>query len=370
MAKTEQQLMDERKRTLEEIKKRGGKDKAKNYTSRLDSIDAELNAMRKGPSAPSPAAPPPAPEPAPTQTMPGAKSKPIRPGKMGISKDGSINPGQAGNLIGDVTREDTNLNFKLNNPESQVDIWGNKRGISVDPVTGEVSIVDSGGAPLQSTKDAFLGSLGHFQQKGPLDLSGAPKILQTGDVRNEWKTAADSNYNYMTRDLAQNESREMEATKQRLMEQGIPYSDDPNSRFQKEIRDVGRKYQNIRDEANQQSIMLGNQTMTSNLQGQSLARDAFVQGATAEHQSGLQDMQALGGMMGQFQPNFTQYAGGQQNLAGNLLNLINTVSDADLAKYGIDQDMKIKLQQLAQSQKKGGGGGGGGQDISIGGPAW
>lgn len=281
---------------------------------------------------------------------------------LGVDKEtGQISPQKA---IGDVIpglEDDFETNFRTNNP-NQEDVYGNRRNISRDE-EGNVTIGDKAGGAFGGSMDAFLKSLQGFSQNGPLDLSGAPQILQTGDVRQESERAADANYNYITKNYGKQKAQEMESAKQELANRGIPMDPDPNSLYGKTLREIDNKYQEMDDQAKNQGITKSNETLGALIGGQGIARDSFVSGAMAKHGSDLGDVTTFGGMANQFAPNFQPYQGGSQDKAGTMMDLLKTISGADLAKFGIDQDTMVKLRQLDDALKakaKGGGGGGGG----------
>lgn len=282
---------------------------------------------------------------------------------LGINKNtGAIDPNIAVPEIRDQIEDDVNKTFNLQNPGSQTDAYGNKRNITKDPETGEVIIEDAFGDVGGKAKDSFMGALGGFK---PFDLTGAPKILQTGDVRDEATKAADANYAYMTKNYAKAKTDEMEAKKQELAERGIPLDADPNSLYGKTMKAIDDKYRDMDDQAKNMAISKANETLQAQMSGQSMAYDSFLKGAGMQHQSGIQDITTFGGLMGQFAPNFTPYQGGVSQQTPSLLNLIDTISDADLAKFGMDQDMKIKLKTLAAQQAKAGGSGGGSPNAQV-----
>lgn len=87
--------------------------------------------------------------------------------------------------------------------------------------------------------------------------------------------ARDANYNYITKDYENQKAQEMEAAKQELAQRGIPMSADPNSLYAKTISNIGNKYQGLYDQANNQAIMAGNETLGARTGAQS----AFINNA-------------------------------------------------------------------------------------------
>ena len=232
---------------------------------------------------------------------------------------GQIDPNKAVPAVVDASRGDTEQNFRMNNPNEQVDEFGNKQEIEYDPVTGQTRIKKSGGDALNKANQAFLGTLDQFNA----NPNGGRAAAQ------------EANYNYITKTYGRDKAREMEASKQELAQRGIPIDPTKESLWSKTTGSIDEKYQSLDDQAKNQAIMAGNQTYATDV------------GAIG----------TLGGVAQGQKGTFTAFQGGDSTLAPNLQTLINTMSDADMAKYGIDQDMKAKLKALAASKGSGSGSG-------------
>lgn len=239
---------------------------------------------------------------------------------LGVSrKTGAINPNKAVPTVTSAVNQDIASTFNMNNPGSQTDAAGNSQQITRDPVTGEVKIVQTGGQNYQGASNAFLSALNDF----------------SGNGQNARMSAQDAAYGYITKDYGEQKNREIAAERQRLAEQGIP--DDPgdlNNPYQKLIGRIDNKYQGLYDQAKNQAILSGNSIYSTN--------------------AGV--VNTLGGTVQGQTPNFTPYAGGQSNSADYIINLIKTMSDADLAKYGIDKDTATKLKTAKIAAGASGGG--------------
>jgi len=267
-----------------------------------------------------------------------------KPVDLGVNEDGTIDAGKATKAVTDTANADITKTFNMQNPSEQTDAFGNTRTVTRNPKTGETKITDSAGGSLQATLDQFIAALGNYSKQGPLDLSGAPKILQTGDVQDEFTSAADANYNYITKDYEQQKQREMESARQELANRGIPLG---SKLYDKTLNDINTKYQGMYDQAKNQGIMAGNQTLSTITGIQSGARDSYVDSQTKMHNSGLSDAAALSGIASGFKQTATPYAGGQSNLSPQLQALLGQISEADLKKLTIEL-----------SKRNSGGGGG------------
>lgn len=307
-------------------------------------------------------------------------SVPVNGGSLGINqKTGEIDANQAVPTVTGAAADDTNRNFLMNNPGSQTDIYGNQQNITYDPATGQTSISQTPGQLASQSQQAFLGALGNFQQQGPLNftqdinalresgglnLTGAPQILQTGDVRKESEAAADANYKYITKTYAAQKQQEIEAAKQELANRGIPIDPNPNSLYGRTLQQINQRYQDLDDQAKNQAITQSNQTLGALLGGQSLAHSAFLNSAVAKDTSNLNNFNALTGAQANqynsnlaglnslsgittgFNPQFTPFQGSQSTIAPNLQTLLQTISAQELAKYGIDKDAALKKYQI------------------------
>lgn len=370
--KDEAALKAERERTIAEIQKRGGKDAAPNYAARLEQIDGALRTIRAAPVAPAgpaaPADPSPygnvgdptkadpvnptggpvsnSPTPPPGAALvpaplpegppkPDFTPTPVPGEKLGIDTEtGVIDPNKAVPTITGAVADDTKRNFEMNNPQWQRDSLGNLQEIVTDPITGVTSIKQTAGASLTAANNAFT--------------NAALGWANSGDNA---KAAADANYNYLTRNYSQDKQREMEETKQELANRGIPlnFAGDPNNPdnlYSRATGSIDRKFQGLYDQANNQALM---------------ARDASL-----STQVGV--IGSLGSTVAQQSPGFTAFQGGQSNQGEALLNILGTISDADMAKYGIDKDFAAKLKAIAAS-KSGGSSGSSDGGVIIGGNA-
>jgi len=236
-------------------------------------------------------------------------------GNLGINGE-KINARRAIRTVTDATAADTSKNFYMQNPGEQTDAFGNNQSISYDPATGKTSITQNAGGALSATTRAFLNA--------------------TEGLGNDGRAQAqDANYNYITRDNERNKQREIAAKEQQLANQGVPWSADPNSRYQKELAGIQERYQRMDEDARNLAITTGNETYATNVNA------VGTLGTTMQNQS----------------PTFTAFTGGQSNQGEALMNLFNSLSQAELTKLGINKDFTAKLKGIAASKASSGSGG-------------
>jgi hypothetical protein len=270
---------------------------------------------------------------------------------------GAIDPEKAGPALTGAEEKDSERNFNMNNPGVQVDAFGNRRIIERDPATGAVSTRIESGALATGAQGLLSGAISNFGANGNIDLSGAPRILETGDVRDQAQKVGDANYSYITRNVERNKRRELEAAKQELAERGIPIDyANPDSMWNKATGAINQRYDDIDQAASNQAIMGRDASMGALISGQSTARNAFVSGATTVAENARANLNSSLAASGALSGEFTPYAGGSVDQSGVLGNLVSKMSDAELARYGIDKDYAAKLRAI---NKPSGGSGGG-----------
>jgi len=170
-------------------------------------------------------------------------------------------------------------------------------------------------------------------------LSQAPAIYSTGDFQSEVQKAQDANYQYLTKNLGQQKAQEMEAMKQELANRGIPLDMTPTSAYGSAIKSLEDKYTQLDQDARNQAIMAGNQTLTAQSGVNLAGREAFLQG-----------IMGIGGQQ-------ADMYGLQQDRAFRERQL-------DWQTKQAQKDRALQLR-LARMRSSGGGGGGGGDAGPI-----
>lgn len=177
-------------------------------------------------------------------------------------------------------------------------------------ITNQTDVTNAGYAGAGAANNAFLTSLDEIN-KGSI-------------------AARDSNYSYLTRNFERDKARDLEAKKQELAQRGIPIDPNDESLWSKTVGGVEEFYKDQYADANTQALNTGNQ----------FYNDSVNRAST------------LGQLSGGF---------------------LNTLTQADLARLGLDQEKLLALKALEverlKASKMGGSGGGSGDsggDIFIG----
>lgn len=79
----------------------------------------------------------------------------------------------------------------------------------------------------------------------------------TGDLNADRARIEEEVFNRLTKTTEQDRGKDLEAAKQSLYNRGIAYSEDPNSRFQQELGDINRRYDDIKSNARASATQLG-----------------------------------------------------------------------------------------------------------------
>ena len=215
---------------------------------------------------------------------------------LGVGNKGQIDTDQATDTVLDANQQDWEKNINVNNPGSQTDIFGNTQNVEVDPVTGKTSITQNAGQTSTATQNAFMNALNDFNSGG----SAA-------------QAAQDANYNYITKDYSNQKMQEMEAAKTELQNRGIPMDTRPDSLWNKTLSNIDNKYQGLFDQAKNQAITTGNQTLATRTNA------LGTLGSTMQNQS----------------PTFTQFQGGTSDQSGLMAQLLQILSGANLNREAL-----------------------------------
>lgn len=271
------------------------------------------------------------------------------PGKAAAPKPGTQTGTQAGkprgkqpilkkgNIITDVSSgTEANIkvanaqgreNIKINNPD-YIGPDGTSR-VTIDPETGKPTQVvtrSPGQETIASNQDNLTNAGLAYAGEG------LKKLGQFDRTKVE-----DAVYNSLTRDTNRNEQQDQQGFEQSLNNRGIPYSADPNSRYQNEMKDFQNKYTDIRQGARNQAVITGGQEGRADYGSQ-------LQGIQTAQQLG-------GGLRSTGTPGFT----GTQETYGT-----PTDQDAALKALGISREqLAIAKQRLNNSGNSGNSGNGG-----------
>ena len=203
---------------------------------------------------------------------------------------------------------------------------------------GPLGFTDPGATPQTGGGLMFDPKTGYFDPNNL--LAGAPGVMTAPDLQGAVQQAQDANFQFMTKNLERDKTQEMEAAKQDLANRGVPMDPTPGSLWSKTLGSIDEKYQGVKQDAQNQSIALGNQTLSTQAGVQNQARDSFINGALGAGQAA----QGFYGM--------------NQDLAFKNRQL-------DWQAKQSQRDRQLQLQ-IARMRGSGGGGGGGGDGGSSG----
>lgn len=230
-------------------------------------------------------------------------------GDLGIdAKTGAIDPNKAIQGATGAEMGDINRNVGLANTSETTDPYGNVVTNKIDS-NGQVIRNVQGGQPFQSTVGAFQKAIGGYQ----------------GDLSGQVSQAQDANYNYITKDYGQQKQQETEDLKQELANRGIPLG---SSLYDHQMQQLDSKWQGNFDQAKNQAINAGNQTLST--------------------QSGVQNsnLGTLSGTANSFLSQVSPYQGTSGDVSGALNQAGQLTSGADQGKYGIDKNYAAQMAQI------------------------
>ena len=166
----------------------------------------------------------------------------------------------------------------------------------------------------------------------------------------------DAVYKRLTKNVDYRQGLERQDVEQQLANRGIPYSNDPNSQYQQQMKDFNDRYDNIRADAMNSAVVSGGDEYSRNvgINETQRANDFTLQSGQRNQQLNESGQLANFGA-GLQNPNYTQFQGAQLNYGSP------TAADAAF---------KQLANQRAQIAKSGGGGGGGGGSSSTVGSAF
>ncbi len=199
----------------------------------------------------------------------------------------------------------------------------------------------TGGPATIESVESFLGRM--LDQLGPMDLSGAPRLLNEGDITRTRQEAQDALFNENTQFLERNRQRDLAEVKQELANRGIPFNPtatfDPNTKdlYGRTIGAVNEGFRADQQRALDQARIGADQRISTLVDTNRKQYDQFVDRATREMESKLSSTGA----------------------GTSILNQL-------MQKYGIDKSAaesaltRASNERIARQRAAGSGGGGGG----------
>ena len=189
--------------------------------------------------------------------------------------------------------------------------------------------------------DIALNHLQSGQFQNPYAPPETPGRIADGDLMALRDQAYNTQYNYLTSDLAQQEAQAGQDVQQQLADRGITYSNDPNSQYQQQMTDYTKRFDRARADARAQASQFAGQEAQS-MFGMNEQQIANILSQGLDNRN--QQMGELGA--------FSQL--GQTGVFG-----YEQLQDTDLLRK------QQKAMELAALNKMGGGGGSGGGSTSV-----
>lgn len=233
-------------------------------------------------------------------------------------------------------------NIALNNP-TQINPFGQQEvtyDANGNPVVtqtlsdAQAGLLQSGQGLSQAGLDMAFGAL----QGSGLGQAFNPQLADrttTGDLNADRARIEDEVFGRLTRDLDQQYGNAMQAKEQELYNKGIPFSPDPNSRYQQELNAINRRFDDQRADARAQAVQLGGQEFERSFGiGEQLRANQFAEQAGMNNQN-LSQIGALQGFgTGLMLPNFQAFQGYNYNPA------------TPFQTYGAMQGFDLQRQQM------------------------
>lgn len=319
--------------TAQQIRDLGGKVAIKNfgYAGVADRpTSPSTPTSSPAPSTPAPQAPI---TPVPSTSDVASMATAARPIKDPGSVYGADVAGEQAESATQITLQNPNF---FNPFGSQTTTLNPDGSVSVDQSLSQdqQQILQQGSGLTQQGQQAALQRLGGMAQ---------PFGFDRGGFEAERARIEDAVFSRLTRGMEDDYRQAREAKEQQLYNQGIPYSADPNSRYQRELNDIDKRFDNARLQARSQATAQG------------LAEQQGAYGMDlGTYQQGISDLYSFSGLGTGLQlPQFQQYQGPNYDVAdpssyiyaGKELQQGN--KNFRLQKDAMRQDAAIANKQLA-----------------------
>lgn len=238
--------------------------------------------------------------------------------------------GKLGQNVSDAQKINTE-NIAAGNLGTNANIQGplGSQNTTVDPVTGQATTTQALSQPQQGLLDQGqkLSSTGNQIAQGQLEGMGQFNFDQSQGGRQKM---ADSVFNQLSRGMDTRHAQQKQDSAQSLYDRGIQFSNDPNSRYQQELKSMEQGQSDER-------LSYANQAYQSGL-GEQQAQFGMSQGQRQQQMSDLGSFQQQG--TGLMMPNFQATQGTASDLGSmaqlgqqqQQLGTQDKVADATLKK--------------------------------------
>lgn len=184
---------------------------------------------------------------------------------------------------GDIATADIGAQKQIEYGNADVKTDFGSSSTTYNPETGKYEYTETLSEPNQQILQQGQELTTTGQQLAQQGLQDYSRFGMTGSPE-ERARIEDEVFSRLTKNYDRDMGRELQTKEQELYNKGIPYSDDPNSRYQKEIRGIQDRYQEAKDSARGQAVMMGGQEL----------QNTFNMGLQS-HQQGMQDLTSLQG---------------------------------------------------------------------------
>lgn len=343
-----------------EIKRRGGPAKATNFVAQLEQVNAQIAGMSQGSAGDETSrindrikflqrTRPNDPEIKRLQD----KLRTSNPNPDGTTAAPPVSEG----VKNDIVAQNPNVTGPTGSSTTVIGPDGNpviKQELSAD----QQAILDQEEGLTKTARDLATNRI------GSLGTDFAPDTVNRISTDNALADRArieDQVYGRLTKNVDQEYGNNKQAKAQELQNKGIPFSGDPNSRYQQELRAMDERYDGLKMDARARAAEIGgqewqravglNETVIGNQYGQQL-------GTRQQNNSEIGQLGQTGA--GLIMPNFSAPVG---STGANPTNL----SALELEKKKAKQAYDLAMKQLA---KQGGGGGSSSPAPDAGDPAF
>lgn len=244
------------------------------------------------------------------------KNKPaIKKALRGVDKDVRKKVLAEFRFAKNVAKQNQNQNNPTQiNPFGDQSVTYDKNGnpiVTQNLSGGQQQILNQGEGLTQSGQNISQNYLNNYQQFGPQDF---------GQYRSQIE---DSVFGRLTKNLEQDYANARQAKEQELYNKGIPFSPDPNSRYQQELGRLDQRFDDAKTDARQ--------------------RAAEVGGTEMSRQFGIE--------RGAHQQNFADAVGTQQFGTGLMVPNFQGYQGSQISPVG-PSEIDFAMQQLNQGQQQ------------------
>lgn len=242
------------------------------------------------------------------------------------------NPNQQTPFGGSSYDPETNTYTETLAPEQQ-DLLDQSQGLASSGMSAAGGLLEGYG---QNTGGGVAGS----NYGG--GVGGSPYQYSMGDYSNERAATEDAVYGRLTKNFDRDMDRELEARKQELYNKGIPYSDDPNSLYQKQIGDITERYDVAKADARSRATEMGGSELRNAYDISSGAFNTNL-GGMGQQMGDIQSLSQLG--TGAIMPNLSGFQAPPATSTIMPSEFKSMMKSFGLTQQQIDQAWKIAVMQ-------------------------